>query len=167
RTRPMKSNLRLGPGEEFDRLRAIFGGVGAGGQGVGDDTALLRVAGTTLAVSMDVSLEGVHFRTAWLSFAEIGWRATAAALSDLAAEGAKPVGILVSLGLPGGRGKREEGRVDPGVEIMAGVAAAAKHVGAKVLGGDLVRSERYLLDVCVLGTAARPVRRRGARPGDG
>jgi thiamine-monophosphate kinase len=157
---------RLGPGVEFDRLRAIFARMGNVGQSLGDDIALLRLGRTTLAVSIDLSLEGVHFRTAWLSFAEIGWRATAAALSDLAAEGAKPVGILVSLGLPGGRGKREEGRVDPGVEIMAGAAAAAKHVGAKVLGGDLVRSERYIVDVCVLGTTVRPVRRSGARPGD-
>jgi hypothetical protein len=47
----MKSNLRLGPGEEFDRLRAIFARLGAVGQGLGDDTALLRVGGTTLAVS--------------------------------------------------------------------------------------------------------------------
>jgi thiamine-monophosphate kinase len=116
---------------------------------------------------MDLSLEGVHFHTAWLSFEEIGWRATAAALSDLAAEGAKPVGILVSLGVPEGSGKREEGRGNDASEIMAGVAAAAKHVGTKVLGGDLVRSERYLVDVCVLGTALRPVRRSGARRGDG
>jgi thiamine-monophosphate kinase len=156
----------LGPGAAFDRLRAIFARLGTAGRGLGDDTALLRLGGMTLAASLDLSLEGVHFRTAWLSFAEIGWRATAAALSDLAAEGAKAVGVLVSLGLPG-RETGERGRVDPGVEIMAGVAAAAKHVGAQVLGGDLVRSERYIVDVCVLGTTARPVRRRGARPGDG
>jgi thiamine-monophosphate kinase len=157
---------RLGPGLEFDRLRAIFARLGTAGQGLGDDTALLRLGGMTLAVSVDLSLEGVHFRTAWLSFPEIGWRAAAAALSDLAAEGAKPIGVLVSLGLPG-RGTGDGGRVDPGVEIMAGVAAAAHDVGAKVLGGDLVRSERYIVDVCVLGTAERPIRRNGARPGDG
>jgi thiamine-monophosphate kinase len=156
---------KLGPGAEFDRLRAIFTRLGTAGQGLGDDTALLRLGGTTLAMSIDLSLEGVHFRTEWLSFAEIGWRATAAALSDLAAEGAKPVGVLVSLGLPG-RGTGDGGQVDPAVEIMAGVAAAAKHVKAKVLGGDLVRSERYIVDVCVLGTAVRPVHRNGARPGD-
>lgn len=150
---------RLGPGPEFDRLRAIFARLGTAGQGLGDDTALVPLGRTPLAVSMDLSLEGVHFRTAWLSFPEIGWRAAAAALSDLAAEGAKPIGVLVSLGLPG--------RGDSGVEIMAGVAAAAKHVGAKVLGGDLVRSERYIVDVCVLGTTERAVRRSGARPGDG
>src|SRR2546428_404664 len=50
---------------------------------------------------------------------------------------------------------------------MAGVGAAARSVGASVLGGDLVRSPRYLVDVCVLGVAQRPVRRSGARPGDG
>jgi thiamine-monophosphate kinase len=50
---------------------------------------------------------------------------------------------------------------------MAGVGAAARSVGASVLGGDLVRSPRYLVDVCALGTAERPVRRSGARPGDG
>jgi len=158
----------LGAGVEFDRLRAIFARLReqkADGA-LGDDCALVRLGDTTLAASVDLSLEGVHFRTDWLSFQDIGWRAAAAALSDLAAAGAKPVGVLVSLGLPG-RGTGEGGRVDDGAEIMAGVGAAARSVGAKVLGGDLVRSERYLVDVCVLGTASRPVRRRGARRGDG
>jgi len=162
-------SLRLGggPGGEFDRLRAIFATLGAAGRDLGDDCALLPVGGRTLAISIDLSLEGVHFRTEWLSFREIGWRATAAALSDLAAEGAEPIGVLVSVGLPGkGRG-RGKGQRDPAIEIMAGVGAAARSVGASVRGGDLVRSARYLVDVCVLGLAAPPVRRSGARPGDG
>ena len=167
-------SLRLGAGGEFDRLRAIFAALGAAGRDLGDDCALLPVGGRTLAISIDLSLEGVHFRTAWLSFREIGWRATAAALSDLAADGAQPIGVLVSVGLPGnrrgrpvnGRG-RGKGRRDPAAEIMRGVGAAAESVGARVLGGDLVRSARYLVDVCVLGVPARPVRRRGARTGDG
>ena len=162
-------SLRLGggPGGEFDRLRAIFATLGAAGRDLGDDCALLPVGGRTLAISIDLSLEGVHFRTDWLSFPEIGWRATAAALSDLAAEGAEPVGVLVSVGLPGkGRGP-VKGRRDPATEIMRGVGAAARSVGASVLGGDLVRSPRYLVDVCVLGFAQRPMRRSGARPGDG
>jgi len=160
---------KLGPGVEFDRLRAIFSRLREHkADGVqGDDCALVRVGGATLAASVDLSLEGVHFRTDWLSFEEIGWRAGAAALSDLAAAGAKPIGVLVSLGLPAGNGKREAGSVDPGAEIMAGVGGAVRSVGGKVLGGDLVRSERYLVDVCVLGTARRAVRRRGARRGDG
>ena len=171
-------HLPLGHGREFDLLRAIYTRLGSAAAPLGDDCALVRVGGATLAASIDASLEGVHFRTDWLSFEEIGWRAAAAALSDLAAEGAKPVGVLVSLGVPdGGWGKGEGGRVRqapaqnpaqaPAVEIMAGVAAVARSVGAKVLGGDLTRAERYFVDVCVLGTAARPVRRRGAQGGDG
>ncbi len=169
-------SLRLGggPGGEFDRLRAIFAALGTAGRDLGDDCALLSVGGRTLAISIDLSLEGVHFRTDWLAFREIGWRATAAALSDLAAEGATPLGVLVSLGVPGnpkglpdGRRQRRTSNASPAVQIMAGVGAAARNVGASVLGGDLVRSPRYLVDVCVLGVAQRPVRRSGARPGDG
>ena len=159
--------LRLGPGGEFDRLRAIYASLGAVGRGLGDDCALVRIGSRTIALSIDLSLEGVHFRTEWLSFREIGWRATAAALSDLAAEGAQPLGVLVSVGLPGkGRG-RGQSRRDPATEIMSGVGAATRSVGASVLGGDLVRSSRYLVDVCVLGVARRPVRRSGAHAGDG
>ena len=167
--------LRLGGGGgEIDRLRRIFARLGSRARDLGDDCALIRVGRTTLAVSIDSSLEGVHFRTDWLSWQEIGWRSTAAALSDLAAEGARPIGVLVSLGVPplgvtreAGNGRREKGDSDPAVEIMAGVGAAAQSVGARVLGGDLVRSPRYLVDVCVLGIARRPVRRAGARPGQG
>ena len=146
-------------GGELERLREIFARLGPRAGELGDDCALVPLGGTTLALSIDCSLEGVHFRTDWLSFEEIGWRAAGAALSDLAAEGAEPVGVLVSLGMPGGG--------EAGSAIMDGVAAAAQSVGAKVLGGDLTRSEKYVVDVCVLGTAERPVRRAGARAGDG
>ncbi|HMJ57713.1 MAG TPA: AIR synthase related protein, partial [Gemmatimonadales bacterium] len=145
---------------EFDQLRDIFARLGSRARDLGDDCALIPVGGTTLAVSIDCSLEGIHFRTDWLTFEEIGWRSTAAALSDLAADGASAVGVFVSLGMPAGSAQH-------GVEIMSGVGDAAQSVGAKVLGGDLVRSEQYLVDVCVLGTAERPVRRAGAQAGDG
>jgi len=151
---------------EFDVLRAIFAALGAAGRDLGDDCALLPVGGRTLAISIDLSLEGVHFRTDWLAFKEIGWRATAAALSDLAAEGAQPLGVLVSLGIPSNVQPATR-NASPAVQIMIGVGAAARSVGARVLGGDLVRSPRYLVDVCVLGLAQRPVRRSGARPGNG
>jgi len=152
--------MNLGPGKEFDRLRAIFARLtelSAGGEDLGDDCALVPIGHTMLAVSIDCSLEGVHFRTDWLDFKEIGFRAAGAALSDLAADGATPFGLLVSLGLPDG---------DPASEIMAGVATMANNLGARILGGDLTRADRYIVDVCVLGTAERPVRRSGARDGD-
>jgi len=167
----MSRHLQLGRGGEFDRLRRIFARLGpGGGRDLVDDCALIwvggRADGTTLVLSIDLSVEGVHFRTDWLSFREIGWRATAAALSDLAAEAAEPIGVLVSLGVPGNR-QRRSGNAAPATEIMAGVGAAARSVGASVLGGDLVRSARYLVDVCVVGWTAHPVRRNGARPGHG
>ena len=157
--------MNLGPGAEFDRIRAIFGRLAEllpNNTPLGDDCALVPFGDATLAVSIDTSLEGVHFRTDWLDFKEIGFRAAGAALSDLAAEGALPVGLLVSLGLPPHTGKG----TDPAVEIMEGVAAMAGNVGAQILGGDMTRAERYSIDVCVLGTAERPVRRSGAREGD-
>src|SRR2546426_1986225 len=158
--------MNLGPGKEFHRIRAIFNSISElspEAEGLGDDCALVPLGTTTLAVSIDASLEGVHFRTDWLDFKEIGFRAAGAALSDLAADGATPLGLLVSLGVPPRNGKNG---ADPAVEIMAGVATIANNVGARILGGDLTRSERYSVDVCVLGTAERPVRRSGAREGD-
>jgi len=160
----MPRHLPLGGGGEFDRLRAIFTRLGDAAAELGDDCALVSLDDVTLAVSIDCSYEGVHFRTEWLTFEEIGWRAGAAALSDLAAEGAKPVGVLVSLGLP--KTDNREPSTDPAADIMAGIAAVATSVGAKVLGGDLIKADKYLVDVCVLGTAPQPVRRAGARPGD-
>ncbi len=158
--------MNLGPGKEFDRIRAIFNRISEPSpeaEGLGDDCALVPLGTTTLAVSIDASLEGVHFRTDWLDFKEIGFRAAGAAVSDLAADGATPLGLLVSLGVPPWNGKNG---ADPAVEIMAGVAKLANNVGAHILGGDLTHSERYSVDVCVLGTAERPVRRSGAREGN-
>ncbi len=161
-------HIPLGPGGEFDRIRAITAGLGMAAGDLGDDCALITLGGTILAVSIDASVEDVHFRTDWLSFPEIGWRATAAALSDLAADGAQPLGVLVSLGLPDdGKRTRTPANGEDAVEIMRGVGAAVQSEGAKVLGGDLVRADKYFVDVCVLGTAEQPVRRAGAHVGDG
>ena len=84
--------MNLGPGKEFDRVRGILAQIAEVAGDVselGDDCALIPFGAATLAVSIDTSLENVHFRTDWLNFKEIGFRAAGAALSDLAAEGAK------------------------------------------------------------------------------
>jgi thiamine-monophosphate kinase len=157
--------MNLGPGKEFDRIRAIIGRLEEllpGNEPLGDDCALIPIGGTMLALSIDNSLEGVHFRTDWLDFKEIGFRAAGAALSDLAADGATPVGVLVSLGLPNQNGSPN----DPALDIMEGVAAMCGNLGAQVLGGDMTRAEKYSIDVCVIGQTERPVRRSGAREGD-
>jgi len=151
----------LGPGPEFDRIRHIIARLGSAAGAIGDDCAVIPEGPGRLVASSDLSVEGVHFRTDWLTLEEIGWRAAAGALSDLAAEGASAVGVLVSLGVPAGA--REE---DP-VEIMAGVGAAVASVGGVVLGGDLSGAGQWLVDVMVLGRAERRVTRAGAVPGDG
>src|SRR5439155_1493096 len=84
-----------------------------GGRGGGAEVALVWVGRAWLAVSIDLTREEVHFRTAWPAFADIGWRSAAAALSDLAADAAEPSGVVVSLGVPRkGRG-RGKGEGDP------------------------------------------------------
>src|SRR5918999_6535746 len=97
-----KAGLALGPGEEFDRIREMIRILGSQAAGLCDDCALLPLNGTCLAISTDVSVEQVHFRLDWIQLEEVGWRATAAALSDLAAEGAEPVGLLSAVTVPAG-----------------------------------------------------------------
>ena len=80
--RASERNLDLGPGNEFDIVRILLAEWGNAAQRIGDDAAVLDVpAGERLVVSTDTSLEGVHFRRDWLNSFEIGYRATAAALS--------------------------------------------------------------------------------------
>jgi thiamine-monophosphate kinase len=154
------SHQRLGPGPEFDRVRAILAVLGEGAAPSGDDTALLDVGGRTIALSTDVSVEGVHFRADWLTSEEIGWRATAAALSDLAAEGAAPLGALVALGVPAGA---KDASV---AAVMRGCGDAAVAAGTRIVGGDLSTAPAWTVTVTVVGEARRPVTRAGGRPGD-
>lgn len=156
----MREHQLLGPGPEFDRVRAILAALGERGGPSGDDTALLVVGGHTLALSTDISIEGVHFRTDWITHEEIGWRATAAALSDLAAEGADPLGVLVALGVPKGATDAEA------AALMRGAGLAAEASGTKILGGDLSSAAGWTIAVTVVGEATRPVSRTGGRPGD-
>jgi thiamine-monophosphate kinase len=121
----------LGPGVEFDQIRAIATVLGPRAAELGDDCALVPLGGGFLALSTDVSVEDVHFRRAWLTMEEIGWRAAAGALSDLAAVGAAPAGLLVALTVPPDLTQRDV------VAIMDGVGSVASLVGTPVLGGDL------------------------------
>jgi len=157
--------IRLGPGPEFDLIRQFLArDVDAAAQmdaavrvGPGDDCAVVE----GVALSTDLSIEGIHFQRAWLEPEEIGYRAAAAALSDLAAVAARPVGVLCSLACPG------DDAAGLAPRVMVGLRSAAAAVGAALLGGDLARSPGpLLLDVVAVGRVGRPVLRSGARPGD-
>ena len=150
----------LGPGAEFDLVRRLAAQWGSRAAGLGDDAAELPLApGMRLLVSTDTSVEGVHFRRDWLRASDIGWRATVAALSDLAAMGAQPLGVLVALTIP-------ESWLPDVAEIAAGIGDAAEASGTRIIGGDLSRGAALSLCVTVLGSSARPLSRSGARPGD-
>lgn len=153
--------LRLGPGKEFDHIRTIAERLGARTQGLGDDCAVLESpeGDGRIVLSTDLSVEGVHFHRGWLSPQEIGFRATAAALSDLAAAGARVIGVLASLGVP----KDDAGYITP---VMEGVGNAVDQLGGVVLGGDLTRAPVITLDVTAVGSAQRRMSRGGALPGD-
>ncbi len=156
----MKNLAPLALGSEFDKIRRIWRALGDRAAGGGDDCAMVEVGSERLAVSTDMALEGVHFQMGWLQPHEIGWRAGAAALSDLAAVAAEPLGLLVSLGIS------EEWPDDLAAELMDGIGDVAETVGAKVWGGDLVRSEKLIVDVAAFGRAPHPIKRDGAMVGD-
>ena len=129
---PVSHHLPLGPGAEFDAVRAMLDVWGAQARGIGDDGALLDVPpGTRLVVSTDTSVEDVHFRRAWMTPEEIGYRAAMAALSDLAAMGAAPLGLLVAAAgmSPPGIGSRSASR-------CSAPPRGRSPVGARVPGID-------------------------------
>ncbi len=153
---------------EFGRIDAFVRVANAGrdtppaGSGPGDDAAVLGVPpGECLVVSSDQTVEGVHFERAWLTWEQIGYRAVAAAFSDLAAMAAAPLGCLISLALP----PELDSRVIE--ELAAGVRECLDLLDAPLLGGDLSASQHgVFMDVTVLGHAASPVLRSGAEAGD-
>jgi thiamine-monophosphate kinase len=152
-------NLDLGPGKEFDIVRILLAEWGKAAQRIGDDAAILDVPkGERLVVSTDTSVEGIHFRREWLNNFEIGYRATAASLSDLAAMAARPLGILIALTLP--EGNKQEAR-----EIATGIREGASAVLCPIVGGDLSSGKELSLTITVLGSAVRPLSRYGAKVG--
>jgi len=152
--------IPLGPGGEFDLVRALVARFGAAAQGVGDDAGVLDVpAGETLLISTDSSVEDVHFRRGWLTPEEIGYRAATAALSDLAAMAATPRSIVVALTLPSVWRRDAEAIAD-------GLARATGACGANIVGGDVSDGPALSLVVTVVGSSPAPLSRTGARPGD-
>jgi len=118
-----------------------------------DDAAELEPG---LVVTQDSLVEGVHFRFDLLSWRELGFRAAAVNISDLAASGARPEALLVSLGLPG------ETDLDDVLAFYAGIAEA----GVAVRGGDTTEAASVFAAVTAIGRAERVPGRSGARPGD-
>jgi thiamine-monophosphate kinase len=153
-------DLALGAGAEFDVIRELRARWGTIAVGIGDDAAVLALPrGDSLVASVDTSIADRHFREGWLTPREIGYRAVAAALSDLAAMAAKPLAVLVALAIPDGL------RSDV-LEIGDGIGDAARVTGARIVGGNLSAAGELSITTTVLGSAYTVLSRGGAGDGD-
>lgn len=123
---------------------------------IGDDCAVLRLGDRTWAAASDMLVCGHHFK-GWATPEDVGYKAVAVNVSDVAAMGGTPRFVLASCGAP-----------DPETTLrcVRGVLEACEAFGVYPLGGDTTRAETLTVDVAILGELSTPVLRSGARPGD-
>ena len=130
--------------------------------GPGDDAAVVAAPDSRVAASMDLLVEGRHFRRDWSSAVDIGRKAAAQNLADIVAMGARPTALLVGLAIPA------DLPAAWATDLADGLAQECALVGATVVGGDVVGSDLVVIAVTALGDleGRDPVTRAGARPGD-
>ncbi|MGD0067753.1 MAG: thiamine-phosphate kinase, partial [Streptosporangiaceae bacterium] len=151
---------------EFGLIAELSAALPAGPRtlvGIGDDAAVLATPDGRVVATTDFMLEGRHFRRDTSSARDVGHKAAARSLADLAAMGAVPSALLVALAAPA------DLPVSWARDLAAGLAAECARVpGASVIGGDTARADQVLLAVTGLGDLAgrAPVLRSGAAPGD-
>ena len=159
----------------IERLNRMVTGRGAGNDAVrafpllvdtGDDTAVWQVGGlggerVNELFTTDTMVEGVHFTRSTTPWRELGWKAVAANVSDVASMGGLPSYALITLGLP------PDTRVADIEEMYRGMLELGEEYGLAVVGGDIVRSPVFFVTTALTGVAWRPpLLRSGARPGD-
>ncbi len=152
--------------DEFSRIAWLLRLFSANGTpdsvalGVGDDAAIIRPGRKRWVWTIDACVEGVHFDHRWLAPRDVGWRSFQAAVSDIAAMGARPVAALCSLALP------KNGDLALFRAVAHGQARAARSLGCAIVGGNLTSARQLSIHTTVLGTTDRPLRRDTARTGD-
>jgi len=131
--------------------------------GIGDDAAVIKITPERFLIfTTDTLREGVHFDLSYYSYRQVGWKAMAANMSDVASMGGVPTFALISLGLP------KKTQVEDVMKIYEGMTDLAKRFRCKLSGGDLFLSSEIVVSLALLGEVEPEflVKRSGARPGD-
>lgn len=160
-----KEGAKVREREVLERIRAVFDATHISSEtarkivvGNGDDGAVLRLSEETV-LSIDMAVEGIHFRTAWSAPEEIGRKVTAANLADICAMGGWPEYLLVSVAFPSNYLNSLE-------KLAEGIAKEAEKVGACVIGGDLSQGNELVISITAIGKTSQPILRSGANIGD-
>jgi thiamine-monophosphate kinase len=161
--RRLSGQARLSEDDLIAALRRLLSADAPGVHvGVGDDAAIVELGRHPAVITTDLLVEGVHFRRSATSAHDLGYKAIAVNVSDVAAMGGSPRYATVGLGLRGG------GETSFVMELYGGMLEAAAEHGLSIVGGDLSRADRVVISVGVVGEVAQghAVTRSGARPGD-
>ncbi len=115
--------------------------------GIGDDAAVWRPMGYMELVTTDTMVQDIHFKIGFGSWEDVGWKALAVNISDIAAMGGEPTYSLITLGLP------LDTELDNITELYNGLIQASKDYGVAIAGGDIVRSSSFMITVALMGRA--------------
>lgn len=130
---------------------------------IGDDCAVVKASENARSLlTADISIEGVHFRREYSTASDIGWKAMTANISDIAAMGGIPLFALVSLGIP------QDAEEEYVLELYRGILDAATESRTRVVGGDLSRSQGFVISIALYGETNEggEIYRSGAREGE-
>jgi thiamine-monophosphate kinase len=156
--------LTIGDLGEWRLIEALASKMPAGPDvtiGIGDDAAVIAAPGGRVVAAVDMLLEDRHFKRSWSTARDVGIKAAARSLADIAAMGAVPTALLVSLAAPASL------PASWALDMAAGLASEAARAGAAIVGGDTAAADSIALSVTALGAlAGDPIPRSGARPGD-
>jgi thiamine-monophosphate kinase len=155
----------LGSTGEFGFIESITKSLPQGEDvlvGPGDDAAVVAVPDGRMVITVDLLVEGRHFRQDWSSAYDVGRKAAAQNLADIAAMGARPTSMVVGLGAPA------DLPLEWATELSNGLVDESEPLGVSIVGGDTVQSDKIVISVTAFGSldGRAPVLRSGARPGD-
>ena len=154
----------LGENESLRRTVSRLNGSDFAIVGSGDDSAVIKAADGRFVVTTDTMIEGHDFRLDWSNGFDLGWKAVATNVSDVAAMGARPTSLVVAIAVPGST------RISFLEDFADGLKAACEKLapGCGVVGGDLAASDQVFISVTAHGDleGREPILRSGAQPGD-